>query len=445
MPKPTTQSELRELQRPIKDRYREDPTTAEITLSAAGSLEEGISCSVDTGRALVEAGLHPGTGGDGSLACSGDMLLQALVACAGVTMRSVATAMGLEVSGTVHAEGDLDWRGTMAVDKGTPVGFREIRLRFDVESDASAEELATLERLTERYCVVFQTLAAPPVLEVSLEAAGAMSATITVPGSFNGPLDSGNGGYSAGALAAFVDGIAEVSLRSPVPLDRPLEVAREDDGSARVLDGETLVAQAKPVAALELDVPAPVSVEAAREASARYRGTDDGPFSRCFVCGRARGDAWGVFAGAVEGRDVVASPWTPPESAAGADGNVRAGVHLGGARLPDLLRPLPRLPPDELPRADHRPDRRSRPRRRRARRDRLADRQGRAQASGRLGRALGGRRDAGGGAGAADRGAARVGRSAGHAALRRPLRRSRPRPPAAAPACAGAKLRRTGR
>jgi len=168
-----TQDELRELQRPLKDRYRDDPDAAHITLSADGSLEEGIACSVQTGRALVEAGLHPGTGGDGTLACSGDMLLQALAACAGVTMRSVATAMGISVAGSVHAEGDLDWRGTLAIDKEVPVGFKEIRMRFDVESEASDEELATLQRLTERYCVVLQTIAGNPALAVSLERAPA--------------------------------------------------------------------------------------------------------------------------------------------------------------------------------------------------------------------------------------------------------------------------------
>lgn len=168
MSAPITTEELRELQRPIKERFRDDPASARITLEADGSLEEGIACSVQTGKALVEAGLHPDTGGDPSLACSGDMLLQALVACAGVTMRSVATAIGLEVEGSVHAEGDLDWRGTMAVDKEAPVGFREIRLRFDVSSNATEEELATLQRLTERYCVVFQTLAGSPGLSVEL-------------------------------------------------------------------------------------------------------------------------------------------------------------------------------------------------------------------------------------------------------------------------------------
>ncbi len=163
--------ELRKAQDPLKTRYREDPNAALITLEADGALEEGIACSVQTGRALVEAGLHPGTGGDGSFACSGDMLLQALVACAGVTMRAVATSMGIDVSGTVHAEGDLDWRGTLAVDKEAPVGFSEIRLRFKLQSEASEAELTTLMRLTERYCVVFQTLAKSPTLLVSYDRA----------------------------------------------------------------------------------------------------------------------------------------------------------------------------------------------------------------------------------------------------------------------------------
>jgi uncharacterized OsmC-like protein len=161
--------QLRELQAPLKDRYRTQPGSALITLEADGTLDDGISCSVGTGQALVRAGLHPGTGGDGSLACSGDLLLQALAACAGVTMRSVATAMEIEVSGTVHAEGDLDWRGTLAVGKQAPVGFKEIRMRFDLESDASDEQLETLQRLTERYCVVLQTLASSPELSVSMQ------------------------------------------------------------------------------------------------------------------------------------------------------------------------------------------------------------------------------------------------------------------------------------
>jgi uncharacterized OsmC-like protein len=162
-------SELREVQAPIKDRYREEPEAALITLEADGSLDDGISCSVQTGQALVRAGLHPGTGGDASLACSGDMLLQALAACAGVTMRSVATAMGIEVSGSVHAEGDLDWRGTLGIDRDVPVGFKEIRMRFELESGASDDELTTLLEKTERYCVVLQTLADSPGLSVSLE------------------------------------------------------------------------------------------------------------------------------------------------------------------------------------------------------------------------------------------------------------------------------------
>jgi uncharacterized OsmC-like protein len=162
-------AELKELQRPIKDRYRDDAETAQITLEADATLDEEIACSVQTGRAVVKAGLHPGLGGDGTLACSGDMLLQALVACAGTTIRSVATSIGVNVDGTVHAEGDLDWRGTLAVDKEAPVGFKQIRLRFELKSDASDDELATLERLTERYCVVYQTLAASPSVAVSME------------------------------------------------------------------------------------------------------------------------------------------------------------------------------------------------------------------------------------------------------------------------------------
>jgi len=163
----TASEELRKAQQPLKSRYREDPDAALITLEADGDLDEGIACSVQTGHALVKAGLHPGTGGDGTSACSGDMLLQALVACAGVTMQAVATSMGIAIRGSVHAEGDLNWSGTLAVDKGAPVGFSAIRLRFDLESEASEDELATLGRLTERYCVVLQTLTESPELSVS--------------------------------------------------------------------------------------------------------------------------------------------------------------------------------------------------------------------------------------------------------------------------------------
>src|ERR1700682_296980 len=134
---------LRAVQAPLKQRYREDPDAGLATLEADGELDQGIVCSVQTGHALVQAGLHPDTGGDGMSACSGDMLLQALVACAGVTLRSVATSLGIAVSGSVHAEGDLDWRGTLAVDKEAPVGFTEIRLRFDLDSQATEEEIAT--------------------------------------------------------------------------------------------------------------------------------------------------------------------------------------------------------------------------------------------------------------------------------------------------------------
>ena len=159
---------LKAVQAPIKERYRNQPETAVVTLRAEGRLGEDVSCSVQTGRALVEAGLHPASGGDGLLACSGDMLLQALAACAGVTLRSVATSMGITASGTVLVEGDLDFRGTLGVDKFAPVGFTGIRLTFNLDSGSSEEELATLLRLTERYCVVFQTLKVPPTLSVSI-------------------------------------------------------------------------------------------------------------------------------------------------------------------------------------------------------------------------------------------------------------------------------------
>src|SRR3954468_23701136 len=148
--------ELRTLQAPLKERYRSDPGAAEITLTATGTLDDGVSCSVQTGRAIAAAGLHPATGGDGSLLCSGDMLLEALVACAGVTLRAVATSLGIPVAGgAVSAEGDLDFRGTLGVDREAPVGFKSIRLRFDLDTSASAEQLDTLMKLTERYCVVF--------------------------------------------------------------------------------------------------------------------------------------------------------------------------------------------------------------------------------------------------------------------------------------------------
>jgi uncharacterized OsmC-like protein len=164
--------ELRALQAPLKERYAREPEAAVVTLSASGTLGEGVSCSVDTGRALAEAGLHEASGGDGSLLCSGDMLLEALVACAGVTLRAVATALGIEVaSGSVRAEGELDFRGTLGVDRDAPVGFTAIRLSFELDTDADPEQLATLQRLTERYCVVLQTLAGAPALSTTLVAA----------------------------------------------------------------------------------------------------------------------------------------------------------------------------------------------------------------------------------------------------------------------------------
>jgi uncharacterized OsmC-like protein len=161
-------AELRALQAPLKQRYQDDPGAAQITLSASGTLDSlSVACRIDTGRALVEAGLHPATGGTGMQVCSGDMLLEALVACAGVTLRAVATALGVELrGGTVRAEGDLDFRGTLGVSKEAPVGFRAIRLTFDLDTDAAPEQLERLLALTQRYCVVLQTLRTPPDVSV---------------------------------------------------------------------------------------------------------------------------------------------------------------------------------------------------------------------------------------------------------------------------------------
>ena len=162
-------AELKFLQSPLKERYRDDPASAVITLKASGAIDDsGIACKVDTGRAMIEAGLHPATGGSGTQACSGDMLLEALVACAGVTLKAVATALEFDLKGgTVFAEGDLDFAGTLGVSKEVPVGFKTIRLSFVLETDEPVERIETLSKLTERYCVVFQTLNAPP--PVSLE------------------------------------------------------------------------------------------------------------------------------------------------------------------------------------------------------------------------------------------------------------------------------------
>jgi uncharacterized OsmC-like protein len=160
--------ELKALQAPIKDRYRKEPAAALITLRAQGRIGEGVACRVATGKAIVEAGLHPATGGSGLQACSGDMLLEALVACAGVTLKAVATALQIDLrDATVSAEGDLDFRGTLGVAKDAPVGFRGIRLRFDLDCDASAEQKAKLIELAERYCVVLQTLRKAPAISVS--------------------------------------------------------------------------------------------------------------------------------------------------------------------------------------------------------------------------------------------------------------------------------------
>ncbi|MBV9338187.1 MAG: OsmC family protein [Solirubrobacterales bacterium] len=166
--------QLRSLQTPLKERYKHEPDAALITLSATGELGDGVACSVQTGRAIAEAGLHPATGGDGTLLCSGDMLLEALVACAGVTLRAVSTSLGIGVtSGRVRAEGDLDFRGTLGVERSAPVGFTAIRLSFDLDTDADDDQLANLQKLTERYCVVYQTLAGGPALSTSVTASPA--------------------------------------------------------------------------------------------------------------------------------------------------------------------------------------------------------------------------------------------------------------------------------
>ena len=171
-------NELRSLQAPLKERYRAEPESALVTLRAQGRIGEGVACRVETGKALVEAGLHPATGGDGLAACSGDMLLEALAACAGVTLKAVATALEIQLrEGTVIAEGDLDFRGTLGVSKEVPVGFREIRLRFELDTDASEEQLAALLRLTERYCVVYQTLRNTPDIRVSRETSAEVAHT----------------------------------------------------------------------------------------------------------------------------------------------------------------------------------------------------------------------------------------------------------------------------
>jgi uncharacterized OsmC-like protein len=163
-------TELKDKQAPIKAKYRDNPDTAVITLKAEGSIGEGVTCSVQTSRALVEAGLHPATGGSGMHACSGDMLLEALVACAGVTLNAVATALELPIKDArIRAEGDLDFKGTLGVDRNTPVGFKDIRMFFDIDGDLTEEQRATLLKLTERYCVVYQTLKSPPPVAVTMK------------------------------------------------------------------------------------------------------------------------------------------------------------------------------------------------------------------------------------------------------------------------------------
>jgi uncharacterized OsmC-like protein len=166
-------TELKSLQAPLKEKYREDPLSAFITLKAQGDINEGISCSIETGKAIVQAGLHPATGGTGMLACSGDLLLQALVACAGVTLRAVSTAIGIDIrSGSIKAEGDLDFRGTLGVSKEVPVGFKAIRLLFDLETNATNEQMESLAKLTERYCVVYQTITSGATIDTSYKNTG---------------------------------------------------------------------------------------------------------------------------------------------------------------------------------------------------------------------------------------------------------------------------------
>ena len=160
--------ELKSLQAPLKEKYIDHPESAVITLKASGRIGEGITCKVETGSALAEAGLHPATGGDGTSLCSGDMLLEALVACAGVTLKAVATAIGVELhDATISAEGDLDFRGTLGVSKEAPVGFKSIRLHFNLESEANQDQLDTLVKLTERYCVVYQSISSTPAISIS--------------------------------------------------------------------------------------------------------------------------------------------------------------------------------------------------------------------------------------------------------------------------------------
>lgn len=167
-----TSSELKSVQAPLKEQYQTQPATALVTLRAEGTLGDQVSCSITTGRALVEAGLHPATGGTGELACSGDMLLEALVACAGVTLKAVATAIGVPIRrGNIRAEGDLDFRGTLGVAKDAPVGFSDIRLIFDLDADASPEQVETLVKLTKRYCVIYQTLQQSPALDLAIRTA----------------------------------------------------------------------------------------------------------------------------------------------------------------------------------------------------------------------------------------------------------------------------------
>jgi len=299
-------AELRALQQPLKDAYREDPEKAVITLRARGQLDDAISCSVETGRALAVAGLHPASGGDGTLLCSGDMLLQALVACAGVTLRAVATSLKIDVAGgTVAAEGDLDFRGTLAVSKDAPVGFRSIRLAFDLDTDASAEQVQTLIRLTERYCMVYQTLAHPAEMTISAGAERLHSAILPCMTPLTQIVALAMAPDASWAVTVSADGTVRTRgsgvpprlIRQAVPIDgsQPVAVALAGD-RLRVLwaDGETIrlhenvkgawprdaeFAVPAPVRALALSPSGVLAVAACADGTLRVLNTGTGQFA----------------------------------------------------------------------------------------------------------------------------------------------------------------------
>ena len=331
-------AELRALQQPLKDAYREDPEKAVITLRARGQLDDAISCSVETGRALAVAGLHPASGGDGTLLCSGDMLLQALVACAGVTLRAVATSLKIDVAGgTVAAEGDLDFRGTLAVSKDAPVGFRSIRLAFDLDTDASAEQVQTLIRLTERYCVVYQTLAHPAEMTISAGAERLHSAILPCMTPLTQIVALAMAPDASWAVTVSADGTVRTRgsgvpprlIRRAVPIDgsQPVAVTLAGD-RVRVLwaDGETIrlhenvkgawprdaeFAVPVPVRALALSPSGMLAVAACADGTLRVLNTGTGQF------------APPVAAGGETVRAVAVASEHGPVAAASGDGTIR--------------------------------------------------------------------------------------------------------------------------